>query len=82
MGNNLSEEDKEKVRLKAKGIMENFMKALNEVDNPSLEFGSQRNKDVRDFFDNKYQGDEFRDMFLKNAKNTEDNQIVAERKKW
>ena len=82
MGNNLSDEDKERVRIKAKGIMENFMGALKDVDDIPIEFGSEREKDARDFFDNKYEGEEFRARFLKNAKNVDNNQIVAEREKW
>ncbi len=82
MENKLSDEDKEKVRLKAKQIMENFMGALNEVEGVSVDFGADREKDTRDFFDNKYTGKKFRERFLKNAKNVDDNQIVAERKKW
>ncbi len=81
MGKILSEEDKEAVRLKAKKIMDDFMGALSDAEDISSNFGSERNKDTRDFFDNKYD-DEFRERFLKNAKNVDDNQIVSERKKW
>jgi len=80
--NKLSDGDKETVRLKAKQIMDDFMNALNDVDDMSLEFGALQEKDTRDFFENIYFGEEFRERFLKNAKNIDDNQIVAERKKW
>ena len=78
----ISEEDKLKVKEKAKQIMNDFMKALDEVEDIPVEFGANRTKDTRDFFGNKYEGEEFKERFLKNAKNVEDDQIVAEKKKW
>ena len=78
----LTQEDKNNVREKAKRIMDDFMKAIKDVEDVPIEFGSKREKDTRGSFENKYEGEEFRERFLKNAKNVDDNQIVAERKKW
>ena len=70
------------VREKAKKIIDGFMAALEKAPAHNLEFGANRDKDVRTDFFGKYADSDFKQRFLKNAKNVEEDQIVAEKKKW
>ena len=74
--------DKEEVRVLAKKIMDEFISALNKVEEITPEFGVQRDENVREPFENKYSGDEFKSKILKNAPKKDEDFIIAEKKKW
>ena len=73
--------DEEKIRKEAKQIMDDFMSALDKVEDVKGEFGTRRAVSKRKPSKSKY-GNDFRERLLNNAPKTEDNCIVAEKKKW
>ena len=74
--------NKEEIREQAKKIMDEFLQALDGSPELEQEFGTKRNVSIRQDMNNRYPEDSFKDGMLKNAKKTDDDQIVAEKKKW
>jgi hypothetical protein len=73
--------DEEKIRKEAKQIMDDFMSALDKVEEVKEEFGTKRAVSKRKPSKSRY-GVEFKERMLKNAPKVEDSCIVAEKKKW
>jgi Asp-tRNA(Asn)/Glu-tRNA(Gln) amidotransferase C subunit len=74
--------DKDKIKAQAKKIMDEFVAGLEKAEQMQEEFGVIRKDVMRVPGSDKYKGTEFRERVLKNAPLVEDDQIVAERKKW
>ena len=73
---------KEDVRALAKKIMDEFISALDKVEETTPEFGVRRKENIREPFEDKYKDSDFRDRMFKNAPNTDGEFILAEKKKW
>lgn len=71
----------ENIKKEAKQIMDDFMKALEEVGEVEEEYGIRRENNVRKPSECKY-GEDFKKRMLANAPSKEDGCIVAEKKKW
>jgi len=80
----VNEEEKEKIKKEAKQIMDNFAKALSEVEKQeNKEAGLvKRDKNTREEKGIEKQPDSFRKIFFENAPNKEDNWIKAEKGSW
>ena len=75
--------DKEQVRKQAKKIIDDFMAALDKVETEEiLRYGVKREEFLRKPGESKYKDTDFRERMLANATKKEDDQIVAEKKKW
>lgn len=75
--------DKEQIRNEAKKIIDGFMRALEKVRTEEiLKYGVEREEFMRKPGSSKYSGKDFRERMLGNATKKEDDQIVAEKKKW
>ena len=75
--------DKEQVRKQAKKILDSFMSALEKVETEEiLRYGVKREEFSRKPGESKYKNTDFKERILDNAKKKEDDQIVAEKKKW
>lgn len=74
--------DKEKVKEQAKKLMDEFVSALENAEEIKEDFGVDRKDVMRVPGKDKYKGSDFKERMLKNAPKVEDEQIVAERKKW
>lgn len=73
--------DKEKVQKAAKALMDEFMAALERVDEAGGKVGIERKDSVREA--GKCEPAEgFSERMLKNAPARKDNYVVAEKKKW
>ena len=73
---------KEDVRELAKKIMDEFISALNKVEQTTPEFGVRRIENIREPFENKYKDSDFRQRMFRNAPHTDGEFILAEKKKW
>lgn len=73
--------DEEKIKKQAKEIMDEFMKALEKLDEKGQEFGSERERFLRNP-KGKKSNPEFRRRMLRNAPKSKDGYIAAEKKKW
>ena len=74
--------DREKIKEQAKKIMDEFVSALEKAEQVKEEFGIIRKEIIRTPREDKYKGSDFKQRILKNAPKVEDEQIVAEKKKW
>ncbi|MBW2987523.1 hypothetical protein KY336_03135 [Candidatus Woesearchaeota archaeon] len=75
--------DRKQVRAQAKKIIDSFMSALEKVETEEiLRYGVKREDFLRKPGESKYNETDFSERMLDNAKNKEDDQIVAEKKKW
>ncbi|MBW3014397.1 hypothetical protein KY335_04115 [Candidatus Woesearchaeota archaeon] len=75
--------DPDKIRKQAKEIMDEFISALDKCpEAKELSFGARRETNQRKAGKSKYEDTDFRDKVLENAPKVEDDQIVAEKKKW
>ncbi len=72
--------DQEKIRKEAKQIMDDFMSALDKVEEVKEEFGNKRDSSMREPKECKYK--DFKTKILANAPKKEDDCILAEKKKW
>ncbi len=73
--------EEEKIKKQAKEIMDEFMKALEKLEEKEQEFGSERKQSLRDARPKKC-SPEFSEKMLKNAPKSKDGYLVAEKKKW
>lgn len=73
--------DEEKIKEQAKAIMDEFVKALDNVGEVSGEVGIEREQATRTAKKEK-RDNEFRERMLKNAPKKQDGSIVAEKKSW
>ncbi len=71
--------DEEKIKRQAKELMDEFMKALEKLNEPEGEYGSERKQSLRDAKSRKKEG--FRERALANAK-SKDGYFLMEKKKW
>ena len=78
----LSEEEKEDIRLEAKKIMDSFGEKLSVLGDLPEEGGIFREESYREEKKNFCEGKEFRKRIFKNAKNKNEDFIIAEKKKW
>jgi len=74
--------DKEKIKEQAKKLMDEFVSALEKAEEVKEDFGVKRKDVMRTPSKDKYKGTDFKERMLKNAPKVEDEQIVAEKKKW
>ncbi len=73
--------DEEKIKAQAKGIMDEFIKALDKVGEISGDAGIEREEQTREA--KKAKPDkEFGARMLKNAPRKDDSHIIAEKKSW
>ena len=72
--------DEDKIVKEAKQIMDDFMTALDKLPEIQEEFGNRRNSSTREPSECKYK--DFKKKILANAPKTEDDCILAEKKKW
>jgi predicted Asp-tRNA(Asn)/Glu-tRNA(Gln) amidotransferase subunit C len=73
--------DKEEIRIEAKQIMDNFMRALENVD-VEEEFVLYRDSCMREEGEENLCDDEFRERFLGNAPKISGSSIVANKGNW
>lgn len=74
--------DKTKIAEQAKKIMDNFMTALHGAKQKDIDFKVHREKNIRDEKAKLPVNSDFSERMLKNAPQTKDNCILAEKKKW
>ena len=74
--------NREEIKEQAKKIMDEFVSSLEKAEKVKEEFGVRRKDVMRKPGDDKYKGSDFKERILNNAPKVEDEQIVAERKKW
>ncbi|MBW2995070.1 Asp-tRNA(Asn) amidotransferase GatCAB subunit C [Candidatus Woesearchaeota archaeon] len=74
--------DREQIKKQAKKIMDEFVSALEKAEQVKEEFGVRRKDVTRVPGKDKYKGSDFKEKVLKNAPKTEDDFIIAEKKKW
>lgn len=74
--------DKTKITQQAKKIMDNFIGALNASEQKDVDFKVHREKNIRDEKVTLSVNSDFPERMLKNAPETKDNFILAEKKKW
>ena len=79
--NKIKKMNEEEIIKEAKGIMDNFMTALDKAEVKNKEFGSNRDVNLREPSESEY-GQEFKEAFLKNAPNKNQDFIIAEKKSW
>ena len=74
--------DKNKITQQAKKIMDDFVAALDKAEHKNIDFKVHREKDMRDEKAKLLVNEDFSERMLKNAPQTKDNCILAEKKKW
>ncbi|MCK4669599.1 MAG: hypothetical protein KAT43_00225 [Nanoarchaeota archaeon] len=75
--------DPEKIRKQAKKIMDEFISALDKCpEAKKLSYGARRDKNQRKAGKSRYEKTDFQEKILDNAPKVDDDQIVAEKKKW
>ena len=73
--------DEEKIKKKAKAVMDEFIKALDKVGEISGEVGLEREQTTREASKSKHNKD-FGERMLKNAPKKEDGHVIVEKKSW
>jgi len=74
--------DRVKIKEQAKKIMDEFVSALEKAEEIKEEFGVRRKNVMRVPGKDRYKGTDFKQRMLKNAPKVENDQIIAEKKKW
>lgn len=72
--------NKEKIEKEAKQIMDDFIKALNKIEESPKTFGAEREQSRRK--PEKKEKDDFRERMLKNAPRKKDDFVLMEKKSW
>lgn len=72
--------DAEKIKAQAKGIMDDFVKALDRIKEVKEEFGAERKEATRKAGKSEFPG--FRERALSNAPKRKDNYFLTEKKRW
>lgn len=73
--------DKEKIEKQAKKIMDDFISALDKVQEIKQEFGQEREEQLRKP-EKPEESKEFRERIFKNAPKVKDDCLVMEKKSW
>ncbi len=73
--------DQEKIRKAAKALMDEFVAALEDVNEDTGKVGIERAESVREAGKCEF-SEGFSERMLKNAPTRKDNYVVAEKKKW
>ncbi len=80
----VSEKEKSEILKQAKRIMDNFAKALEKVEKPKEEIKEEKaeKENTREETQAQIPDKEFRKTMMENAKEKDENCIIAEKKKW